>query len=217
MEEIDDVRNELLKNSNKITVTDLGAGSKVFKSDKRKISDIVKYSAISKKYGELLFRLAVFQKPEMILEIGTSLGFGTMYLAKPNSKAEIYTLEGCPATSEIAGKNLRKLQIENVKQIVGNFDNKLNAVLNNIETLDFVYFDGNHKKSATLNYFNQCLPKIKNNTIFVFDDIHWSDDMEEAWNTIKSNPKVTLTVDLFFKGLVFFRKELSKQNFIVKF
>ena len=72
-------------------------------------------------------------------------------------------------------------------------------------------------RQATLNYFEQCIPYINNNSLFIFVDIHWSEEMEEAWEEIKKNKNVTLTVDLFQLGLVYFHKELTKQDFVIRF
>ena len=145
------------------------------------------------------------------MDLGANIGYITLLMAElvgPNGR--IYAIEPDPSNFEL-------LKAGNIKPYVGSFDEKLPEILNEIDVLNFVYFDGNHKKEASLKYFNQCIEKINNNTIFVFDDIHWSRDMEEAWKEIKQNPKVKLTIDLFCYGLVFFKKELSKQDFIVKF
>jgi predicted O-methyltransferase YrrM len=215
--QIEDLRKELLSNSTKIKVHDLGAGSKEMKSNARKIQDIVRYSAIKKKYGELLFRIIQHYRLKTILELGTSLGIGTGYLAKAFDDAIVYTVEGCPETSKIAAENFILLGLNNIHQIIGDIDKELFNVLKKTDTLDFVFFDGNHQKEPTMRYFSECLNKIRNETVFYFDDIHWSRGMEEAWKEIKSNQKVTITVDLFFSGIVFFRKELSKQNYTVRF
>ncbi len=214
---IAELRYDLLDSEEKIKVKDFGSGSKKMKSNERKIKDIAKYSAVSEKFGEMLFRLIETFKPQTILELGTSLGLGTLYLSMANSKAKVFTIEGCPETAEKAKQNFEELNVKNISQIIGNIDEELPNLLKNADMLDFVYFDGNHQKEATLNYFYQCLKKIGNDTIFYFDDIRWSDEMEQAWEEIKTNGKVRLTVDLFFSGIVFFRKELSKENFIVKF
>ena len=216
-EEIDDLRYDLLCYDEVIQVKDFGAGSKLMRSEFRKIKDIAKYSAVNKKYGELLFRMLDFFKPNTILELGTSLGIGTLYLALANSKSVVYTIEACPETAKIAKENFNDLNAQNIKLIEGNFSEKLPHVLNSVEKIDFVVFDGNHLKEATLNYFNLCIKKSHNDSIFYFDDIHWSKEMEEAWKIIKSNVAVTLTVDLFFSGIVFFKKELSKQDFVIRF
>ncbi len=217
LDDIADLRFDLLDCTKEIEVQDFGAGSKVMKSNTRKIKDIAKHSAINEKYGEMLFRLIEYFKPNNILELGTSLGLGTLYLAMPNSKAKIYTIEGCKETAKQASKNFTELNVNNISQIIGNIDIELPKLLDSINKLDFVYFDGNHQKQATMNYFNLCLEKAHNNTIFYFDDIHWSKGMQSAWEEIKKNEKVTLTIDLFFSGIVFLKKELSKENFIIKF
>jgi len=61
------------------------------------------------------------------------------------------------------------------------------------------------------------LKYANNNTIFIFDDIHWSDGMENAWKYIKANTRTTLTIDLFFVGIVFVKSELSKEDFTIRF
>jgi len=216
-DDIAELRYELLESKKKINITDFGAGSKVMKTNTRKVKDIARYSAIREKFGEMLFRTVEHYKPKIILELGTSLGLGTLYLAMPDKRASVYTIEGCPETAKVASENFAEMNAENIKQIIGNIDDKLPELLNNLKTVDFVYFDGNHQKEASLKYFNQCLKKANNETIFYFDDIHWSKEMEEAWEEIKRNEKVRLSIDLFFSGLVFFKKELSKENFVVKF
>jgi len=93
----------------------------------------------------------------------------------------------------------------------------LSAVITPPDVIDLVYFDGNHQKEPTLNYFHTCLQKAHKNSLFIFDDIHWSDGMEEAWEQIKKHDRVHLTIDLFQFGIVFFEKEMPKQHFILKF
>jgi len=216
MDDIWELRQELLADKTYIEVTDLGAGSRILKSNRRRLCDIVKNSAIDEKFGEMLFRFIVYFDPKTIIEIGTSLGIGTLYMALPNSKTVIHTIEGCPQTAETAKANFDLLEAENIVQHIGNFDDKLPEILEKIEKIDFVFFDGNHTKQATLNYFEMCLPKVKNNTVFIFDDINWSSDMNKAWKTVIQNPKITMSIDIFRCGIVFFNKDLSKQNFIVK-
>ncbi len=216
----DDIWNfrEDLKNSKlEIQVTDLGAGSKVMKSKTRKVSDIVKYSAVETKYGELLFRLINNFQPKTILELGTSVGISTLYLALPNSNALVHTFEACPETSKIARQNFDLFGLSNIEQHIGNIDVLLHEFLKNSEKPDFVYFDANHTEEATLHYFNLCREFAHEKTVFVFDDIHWSEGMGNAWKKIKSDSSVTLTIDLFFTGIIFFDKNLSKEDFVVKF
>jgi predicted O-methyltransferase YrrM len=214
---IDLIRKELLESEKIITVTDFGAGSKVFESNQRKVSEITKYCTIKKKYGKLLYKLAAYYKPETILELGTSLGLATTYLALGNPDAKVVTIEGCSETSKIAQDTFILANANNITLVNGEFEEILPLTFFDLRTLGIVYFDGNHTKKATLNYFEQCIPFTNNNSLFIFDDIHWSDEMEEAWGEIKKNKNVTLTVDLFQLGLVYFHKELTKQDFVIRF
>jgi predicted O-methyltransferase YrrM len=219
-------RNSLLTNKNTIEVTDFGAGSKVFKSNTRQISKIAKTAGISPKRAELLFRIATYFQPESVLEIGTSLGLATSALSFGNPKAKITTLEGCPNTMAIAKTQFQKFGLTDVNSVVTEFNGylkKRKSSLNttehyklNTEHFSLIYFDGNHSKKATLAYFELLLPTITNDTVWIFDDIHWSAEMEEAWKIIKNHPKVTVTIDTFQWGLVFFRHEQPKEHFVIR-
>lgn len=210
-------RKSLLKNKNSIEVTDFGAGSRVFKSNKRQISKIAKTAGISPKRAELLFRITKYFQPETILEIGTSLGLATSALSLGNTNAKITTLEGCPNTLAVA-KNLFQVsgfKLKNIEFINTEFSSYLETATGNCDW-KLIYFDGNHSKQATLDYFELLLPTITNETVWIFDDIHWSKDMEEAWETIKNHSKVTVTIDTFQWGIVFFRTEQEKEHFIIR-
>lgn len=207
----------MLNDDTILQVNDLGAGSAVLKTKTRKISSIARYSLKSAKYSQLLFRLVNHFQPQTILELGTSLGITTLYLAKATPQAKVLSIEGSEGIAERAKQNFKKLQVTNIQLITGNFDNVLQTQLKELNQLDFVFVDGNHRKAPTLRYFEQCLAYAHNDSVFVFDDIHWSDEMREAWALIKNHERVTLTIDLFFIGLVFFRKEQVKQHFILRF
>ncbi len=215
--EIREFRNILLKNRERIKVDDHGAGSDIFSSDNRRVRDIVKYSSSSYRMGRLLFRLANHLQPETVLELGTSVGFGTFCLAKGAVGGKVYGLEGCGAQIGTALKGLGNAGIGNVDLIQGNFRDSLQELLDRIDKVDLVYFDGDHRKEAVLWQFGRCLEKVVPGTVFVAGDIHWSDGMQEAWDIICRHPAVTLSVDLFHCGLLFFRKGLSKQHFILGF
>jgi len=216
-ESIERIRAEMLHNKNFVEVVDLGAGSTHLTSNKRKIAAIAKHSLKSPKYGQLLFRLVDHFQPRVSLELGTSLGITTLYIAAANKKARVISIEGSQAIANVAIQNFKKMDATNIKLVVGNFDDTLTNELKNIKQLDLVFFDGNHRKEPTLRYFEQCLQLAHNDSVFIFDDIHWSDEMEEAWKIIKQHKQITLTIDLFFLGLVFFRKEQVKEHFVLKF
>ncbi len=208
-------RKSLYKNKNFIHVTDFGAGSRVFKSNKRQVSSIAKNAGITHKKAQLLFRIIQYFKPKSILEIGTSLGLATSSLILGNKNAKLTTLEGCPNTIAIAKNELQKNDNQNIELVTTEFSSYLKTNTNK-QTFDFVYFDGNHSEKATLEYFNFLLPTITNNTVWIFDDIHWSKGMEHAWHYIKNHPKVTVTIDTFAWGIVFFRAEQAKEHFVVR-
>lgn len=214
-------RNTLLKNKNMIEVTDFGAGSKVFKSNTRKISKIAKTAGISSKRAKLLFRIVNYLQAESILEIGTSLGLATSAMATGNPKAKIITLEGCPETAKQAQLQFQKFNLNNVACVVTEFGNYLDNLESKTpkskpQIFDLIYFDGNHSKKATLDYFESLLPTITNETVWIFDDIHWSKEMDETWEIIKNHPKVSVTIDSFQWGFVFFRKEQEKEHFVIR-
>ena len=209
-------RNAVLENKNSIEVTDFGAGSKVFKSNKRKIAQIAKTAGISAKRAQLLFRISNYFQPENILELGTSLGLATSALALGNKNAQIITLEGCPNTASQCQLQLQKFRINNVACVITEFSGYLTSHNPQLTTHNLIYFDGNHSKEATLAYFDLLLPTITNDSVWIFDDIHWSAEMEIAWEAIKKHPKVSVTIDTFQWGLVFFRREQPKEHFIIR-
>ncbi|PWS30953.1 O-methyltransferase [Pedobacter paludis] len=210
-------RKKLFNDDSKITVTDLGAGSHLNKNRTKKVSQIAKNALKSPRLAQLIYRLAKNTNPKTAIELGTCLGITTAYLSKACPKAEIITIEGCPETAEVAKNNFQKLDLNNIELHVGNFDLILPDLIAKQPTLDFVYIDGNHRKDATLNYFKWCLPKVTENTLLIFDDIYWSEGMKEAWTEIKNHPDVTVTVDLFWIGLVYFKKGQAKEHFKLKF
>ncbi|MEJ6980814.1 class I SAM-dependent methyltransferase [Pedobacter sp. P351] len=215
--QIEQLRKSLLSDEREITITDLGAGSHVNNNKKKLVRQLAKNALKPKKLAQLIYRISNDNKPKNIIELGTCLGLTTAYLAKAMPGANIISIEGCPQTAEIARENLDKLKIGNVRLLTGNFDAIFPGIIDETDSLDFVFVDGNHRKDATLNYFNWCLSKVNSDTVLIFDDIYWSKGMEEAWEEIKANPQVSLTVDLFWIGLVYFRKGHAKEHFRIKF
>lgn len=213
------LRKELRQNTQLIDITDLGAGSKVNTSRQRTIRDIAKNSQKPARFGRLLYRLIRRTKAHTVLDLGTSLGVTTAHLAEAAKETggRVTTFEGCPQTAAVARQNFDQLGIRNVTIVIGNLDETLVEQVKTLPPLDFVFFDANHRYEPTVRYFETCLTNIQNDTVFVFDDIHWSAEMEQAWQYIKAHPAVTVTVDLFWVGLVFFRQEQPRQDFILRF
>jgi predicted O-methyltransferase YrrM len=214
--EIEQLRDVLYADDRLINITDLGAGSSINKNNKKRISDIAKNSLKRPKLAQLLYRLVVNQKPKNMIELGTCLGITSMYLQNAAPEAKLFTLEGCIEIAEVAQNVFSKAGRNDIELVLGNFDHTLPIILNQLKRIDFVFVDGNHQKQATINYFEWCLPKVHDGTLLIFDDIYWSQGMKEAWQLIKAHPKVTVTLDLFWIGLVFFRKGQVKEDFMLK-
>jgi len=217
-EKVEALRNQLLNDNTVLEVEDFGAGSVIDKKSKRSISSIAKNAAKPKKLGQLLFRMVKHYLPKTILELGTSLGITTSYLSLAKPDARLITLEGSNEIANVAKQNFKALGLKNVELIVGNFDDTLSSVVRGLSTIDFSFIDGNHRQEPTERYFKDLLAKTNNDSILVFDDIHWSNEMEAAWETIKKDAAVTCSIDLFFIGIVFFRKEFKeKQHFTIRY
>ncbi|MBN8785693.1 MAG: class I SAM-dependent methyltransferase [Terrimonas sp.] len=215
---IEYMREQLLHSTDIIEVQDFGAGSSVMQQKTRKVSDIAKWSLKSRKYAQLLFRMVNYYQPETIIELGTSLGITTAYLASANRNASVYSFEGADAIAERAKAYFNKAGLQNIQLIKGNFDNTFLPALQKIKRVDFAFIDGNHRKEPALRYFNQLLPCLHNSSIVIFDDIHWSREMEEAWETIKLLDCVTCSIDLFFIGIILISKDFkATQDFVVRF
>lgn len=212
------LRKRLLNDNSIIEVEDFGAGSAIIPYKKRKVNAIAKSSLKNKKFAKLLFRIVQYYKPQNIIELGTSFGITTCYIACANNNAIINTFEGSGEIAKIARENFESVELKNVNLIEGDFDITFKEALSAIKTIDLAFIDGNHRRDATLEYFSNLLKKSSAKSIFIFDDIHWSKEMEEAWNYIQQHDAVILTIDLFFIGFVFFNPDFKvKQHFTIRF
>ncbi len=207
-------RSKVLQSNEIINIKDYGAGSRVFKSNERKVSAIAKNAGTTLKKQELLFRLAGYFKPEHILELGASLGLGTMSRAIASPSSKITTIEGCPNTSIMTQGFFEDFELNNIHLKNETFEDFFQS--SSSVKFDFVFIDGNHNKEHTLRYFELLLEKINNHSMLIFDDIHWNTEMTEAWQIIIQHPKVTVSIDTYYWGILFFRKEQEKQHFTIR-
>lgn len=217
-EPIEAVRQAMKSSTEEISVLDFGAGSKRSNAPRRRVATIARNAEKPRKYGQLLYRLIRHFRPEILLDLGTSFGITTLYEAEACvPAARLLTFEGCPETARVARQNFEKFGISPVELVLGNLDETLPECVGTLDRIDFVFFDANHRYEPTMRYFETCLAKAHADSVFVFDDIHWSGEMERAWQEIKGHPRVTLTVDLFQVGLVFFRTQQPKQHFVLRY
>lgn len=212
---IEVTRKNLSKSRKVIHVTDLGAGSKLTNQTNRSIAEIVKNSSKSPRLASLINRIISFQNPDCVFDLGTSLGFTTGYIAKAIPNGKIISFEGAPEIAKVASENFNTWNCNNIEIVIGNIDEKLEEALSD-HTPQIVFFDANHRYAPTIKYFHTCLSKADRDTIFIFDDIYWSSEMEKAWMEIKEHSQVKVTIDLFHLGLVFFREGQEKEHFKLK-
>lgn len=207
--ELETLRHKALRDNHKLSFEDLGAGSaslSVNKQVTRSVSQIAQTAVSNPGKCRILFRIVLWRKPGKMLEIGTSLGIATLYQYLAARNAKMITLEGISAISAIARLHFSIFNIDKINLLTGHFNDTLPGALKELQELDYAFIDGNHRKEPVLNYFHQCLDYSNENTVIVIDDIYWSDEMAEAWEMIKANPKATCTIDLFKFGIVLFSK-----------
>jgi predicted O-methyltransferase YrrM len=205
--QIEALRAGLKRNTAPIQALDLGA-----KKDEslRTVSSKVRATAIPPLYGKLLSRTSNYFGAANILELGTGTGISALYLASGPSVNRFITLEGNPELAAIANGMINKLGLTNSEVIVGDFNKTLVEALRKIGKVDLVFIDGDHRKQSTISYYESILPYAHNDTILVFDDINWSAEMQEAWQNIIARPEVSLSLDFYRMGMVFFRKEIRQ-------
>jgi predicted O-methyltransferase YrrM len=214
---IEEARNRLLDDKRSIVTRDFGAAAYGNAEQLRKISGIARHSAIPKRYALLLANMAAeFGRP-LIVEFGTSFGISTMYLASACTDARVLTMEGCPASGEIARRNFNEAGLKNIELMIGPFEENLTEITGQKICPGLVFIDGNHRKKPVLEYFEKIADISGNNTVIIIDDINYSEEMEEAWSEIKKNGKISLTIDIYRMGIVFFRKGVIRNDYIIRY
>lgn len=216
-ERLERLRKELLNSKESLEVTELGAGSRIDNGQTRKIADITRHASTPPSFSRLLHRIITDQQYNTILELGTSLGQNTLYMQQASPNGKIYTLEGSPEIARKAQEHFDAFEADSIQLIEGNIDKTLADVLKEISHIDLAYLDANHRYEPTLRYFEQILPRLHDQSLVVIDDIHWSREMNEAWKKLRNHPRVSLSLDLFEGGLLFFNPELKKEHYILSF
>lgn len=211
--DIEECRNLLLNSLENIEVLDLGAGSKKLQSSKRAIADITKYSTSGRKISQLLQYFCGLTPAEKVIELGTCVGLNTKYLARA-TKGQLTSFEGAAELARIASSILTE---SNIEIIVGNISKTLPKYLSTIEHVDFAFIDANHTFTNTLESFKSLLQKIRPSSIIAIGDIHWSNQMQSAWNEIIELPEVKLSLDFYEVGILFFESPGSKEHYVLDF
>lgn len=215
---IEQERKALLTNKSRIRLTELGAGSSVNRKPDRAISDIARNSLTTPSFSRLLYRLIRYMEATTVLELGTSLGINTLYLAKAVFKGQVYTLEGCPETAALARQLFTRQGNKHVQLLEGPIDETLPLLLEKQKPLiDAAYLDANHTYEASLRYFEMLLPYLHERSFLVFDDIYWSEGMKKAWQQMQQHPRVSLSLDLYDAGILFFQSGLQPAHYVLEY
>ncbi len=215
-DKIEEYRKELRNSGLSVIRKSIGEGvNNGYRGEETTLKRIASTVSIPVHLGRLLYRLCKHYQPQQIIELGTSVGISTMYLAANNPESTVYTIEGDETILNIAQTRFRQLGFNNIKTVAGNFDDRLPALLQDIKTFDMAFIDGNHNSKALICYVNQLMSIAKDSSIIIVDDIRWSKDMEKAWKYITTDPKVTISIDLFRCGILIFEKGITKQHFLL--
>ncbi len=204
---------DLLRQTQKLQITDYGVGSRVFLSNERSISQMSRIAGSSYRDMKRLCRMVHYFKPARILELGTSLGKATYAMSLGNPAAEIISVEGDRNLADFTKNNLKKYGCNNVAIVNQTFEDYLKDLNQTAQSFDLVYMDGHHSLQPTLKYFDLLQKHLHNDSIVIVDDIYWSEEMMQAWARLKRHPNVRQSVDVFYFGLLFFRKEQHKEDF----
>jgi predicted O-methyltransferase YrrM len=214
---VEGARRRMIADTRSINIHDLGSGSKLAGSTEKRVSDIARRSPVSPKYGALLSNMAAeFGKP-FILELGTSLGISTMYMAASCKNSPVSTIEGSPEIASVARQNFKDAGLINITLLEGSFDEVLPQLAASGVKPGLVFIDGNHRREPVLRYFKEIAEMSDNSTVIIIDDINYSKEMAEAWEEIKLNEKVSVTIDIFRMGILFFREGINHNNYIIRY
>ena len=208
-------RKIFLQSTDVLEVIDKGSGSQHFKSGSRNVKDIAKYAGMPWHKTKLINKIISYLNIETALELGTSVGLGSLAMAVNHTKSIIETVEACPNTSAYAINKFKELDLENIR--VFNYD--FSFFLNNIsqyKAYDLIYIDGHHNKESTLEYFDLIQKHIHEYSLVILDDIYWSKGMQAAWQIICKQENVKVSIDLYFWGIIFFNPDLSKQHYKIR-
>jgi predicted O-methyltransferase YrrM len=211
---IEALRKQLLSDASAVDGIDHGAGSSV-SNGTRTVQNIAATSLSNTSFLVLYHRLIEYYQARIIVELGTSLGISSLYLAQANG-VELTTFEGSPSLAALARKNFLQLNFANIKLVEGNIDTTLPNYLGLCPKIDIAFMDANHRYEPTLRYFNWLLQKTHPRSVIIIDDIHYSPEMEKAWQEIKAHQLVYGSADLYRCGLLFFDPSINRQHVILQ-
>ena len=212
--EIEQIRHQLQGDHSTVLGEDYGTGSE--RSHRgRDISGIAKTGISTQKRCLIYQAIMRIFNPAISFELGTSLGVSTAYLASSSSAGKIHTFEGNAELSKIARRNFSELGLGKINMVEGNIDDTLPKILKEIESLDMCVIDANHRGRALMHYVDLLINKMDTTGLILVDDIRWSKDMYHAWKIIACRNEVTLSLEFMDFGLLLFKKNITKQHYVL--
>ncbi|GGF16538.1 O-methyltransferase [Echinicola rosea] len=207
-------RRKLLSNPTEITIQDHGTGSLHLKTPLRKISAITRHSSSKPKFSLLYQYFCSLTPAQVVVELGTCVGVTTSYLAQ-SAKGEVYTFEGAVELADVAKTTFS--EFTNIHLVLGRIQETLPGVLREISTVDFALIDAHHDYQATIQFWETLLPSLKKSSIVAIGDIHRSRDMENAWKELKAHDAVSMSMDFYECGILFFTAGIKKQHYTLHY
>jgi len=214
---IENIRKNSANDRRVLNFTDLGAGSGRDGIEQTTVSRVTRRSSVPAKYGRFLMNMAMEFGNQLIIEFGTAAGISTMYLATGRSDSVVISMEGSGALADVAAANLEEAGIKNVRILKGPFADHFSDLAGYGCTPGLVFIDGDHRKKPLLDYFGRICELSDPETVIIIDDINYSKEMSEAWDEIKKNALVTSTIDIFRMGVVFFRKGMTANHYVIRY
>jgi len=194
---IENYRRNLLGTSDKLLIN----------QSEKTINQLAKKLSIEPKVGEILFKTVHKYKPDTLLELGDSLGISALYQATPNPHVPLLTLAANTTLGNAAGNYFKRLGTRNIQVLAGDFSKNISTAIQQLNSVEQLFFNGFWGKTATLSYFEACLAAMPSNAIFIFRSPYASKDTQTFWETIKKHEKVRLSIDIYDLGFLFFRSE----------
>ncbi|WP_375748105.1 O-methyltransferase [Vibrio sp. HN007] len=171
-----------------------GAQNDIFALDKKD-----KYLNITRDTGEFLNFLVTMEKPERVLEVGTSNGYSTLWLSKNlPSSGRIITLDINPSRLKEANENFKEL---NVQSKVSTYQIGVQRYLRDTDApcFDMVFLDAN--RDEYLSYFNALLSRMRKGGLLICDNANsHREELEELLVWIERHPGLSHCIVNVGKG-----------------
>lgn len=189
---------------------DFGKNEKV----KVKVSELASRSATRDFEATLVAKVVRYFGSRRYLELGTNIGKATSIVALTNPKTIVHSIEGNTSIADFARKSIQELELANVRIENSTFDEFFDQ---NSTKYDCIFIDGDHRYEPTLKNYENAKQSLIGEGLIILHDIYWSRGMTDAWKKIVADKSATVTIDLFFFGMVFFRPSQAKEHFRIRY